>query len=260
MRVLSDFNKRIRALQIINHLAVIIGFYSLFTGFIGMEYLYIGIVFYILFVLFGTCIGLHRYFSHRTFKTNMFWHYFLGFFGTISTVGTILGWVGLHRYHHAHTDKENDPHSPHDIGYFNAWFYNWKPSKFTRNFIKLELRDPMIIFLHKHYFKTIFLYISLLAIIDPWLTIWAYALPACGSYLSISAVTVIGHVHGYTNHDTGDTSKNSWITSILSLGEGWHNNHHHNGGSYRQGEKWWELDPSAWIIRNILVTNKQELK
>ena len=103
-----------------------------------------------------------------------------------------------------------------------------------------------------YYFKVIFAYIILLALINPWLVIWCYCLPACGSYLAISAVTVIGHVHGYTNHKIADTSKNSWITSVLSLGEGWHNNHHAVPGNYRQGEKWWELDPSAWIIKNII--------
>ena len=252
MRNISDFNFKIRALQFVNHLLVVAGFISLFYGIIGINYLYIGAVAYVWFVMIGTCVGLHRYFGHRSFKTTRYWEYILGISGTLSTVGTIIGWSGLHRYHHAHTDTLEDPHNPHEIGYFNAWFYNWKPSKFTRNFIRIELKDPLTVFLHKHYFKVIFAYIILLALINPWLVIWCYCLPACGSYLAISAVTVIGHVHGYTNHKIADTSKNSWITSVLSLGEGWHNNHHAVPGNYRQGEKWWELDPSAWIIKNII--------
>jgi stearoyl-CoA desaturase (delta-9 desaturase) len=249
----SDFNSKIRILQLINHCLVAVGIIAVMFNFIDWTYILIGIISYVIVVMFGTCIGLHRYFSHRSFQTNRYWEYILAFLGTISTVGTILGWVGLHRYHHAHTDKIEDPHSPHDIGYFNAWFYNWKPSKFTKNFIKIELRDPMIIFMHKHYFSIIFLYIGLLLIINPWLVIWCYSLPACGSYLAISAVTVLGHVHGYKNYDIDDTSKNSWITSLLSLGEGWHNNHHTHPGNYRQGHTKWELDPSAWIIKNIIM-------
>lgn len=253
MKTFSNFNSNIRTLQLANHLLMLVGFVMLITSNISIHYLYIGIVFYVLVVMVGSGVGLHRYFSHRTFKTTRAWEYVLGFLGTIATVGTILGWVGLHRYHHAHTDKDEDPHNPNEIGVFNAWFYNWKTSKFTKNFIRQELRDPMILFLHRHYFKVIFAYILLLGLIDPWLIVWCYCFPACGSYMGISAVTVLGHIQGYTNHTISDTSKNSWSASLLSLGEGWHNNHHANPMKYRQGEKWWELDPSAFIIEKIIM-------
>jgi stearoyl-CoA desaturase (delta-9 desaturase) len=253
---ISDFNFKIRVLQIVNHLAVIIGLVAVFLGYIGIQYLWLGLACYVWFVMIGTTIGLHRYFSHRSFKTNRVWEYIMGWSGTICTVGSIIGWAGLHRYHHAHTDTEEDPHNPHEIGIFNAWFYNWKPSKFTKKFIRLELSDPMIVFLHKNYFKTIFCYIIILAVINPWLVIFCYALPACGAYLAISAVTVIGHIHGYVTHTVADSSKNSWITSLLSLGEGWHNNHHAIPYNHRQGHKWWELDPSAWLIENVIAKNK----
>lgn len=256
---LSDFNFKIRAVQLLNHLAVLAGVVCLFAGWTNIELFYAGIAAYIWMVMVGTCIGLHRYFSHRSFKTNKFWHYVLGISGTLSTVGTIIGWVGLHRYHHAHTDTVEDPHNPYEIGVFNAWFYNWKASKFTKNFIKIELRDPMIVFMHKHYFKIIFAYVLLLAAINPWLVVWCYCFPACGCYLAISAVTVIGHMHGYVTYTTTDTSKNSWITTVLSLGEGWHNNHHTHSGNHRQGHKWWELDPSAWLIEHVIATEHQRL-
>lgn len=240
-------------LQLVNHLLLLGGVICLAVGIIDWTYLIVGLIFYVVIVMGGTCIGLHRYFSHRSFTTSRPWEYVLAFLGTISTVGTILGWCGLHRYHHAHTDTDEDPHNPYEIGYFNAWFYNWKPSKFTKKFIRPELKDPMIVYMHTHYFRIIFAYVALLAIIDPWLVIWCYCLPACGSYLAISAVTVIGHVHGYVNYQVKDSSKNSWITGILSLGEGWHNNHHAQPYNYRQGHQQWELDPSAWIIEKILM-------
>lgn len=249
---LSNFNQRIRALQLVNHLAVLVGVIAVIAGWCSAWYLLVGFVSYVVIVLLGTTIGLHRYFTHRTFKTNEFWHYLIGFFATICTVGTIIGWVGLHRFHHANTDTEEDPHDPRRIGIWNAWTYNWKRSKISKNTIKLELRDPMIVFMHKHYFKIIFAYIVLLAIINPWLVIWCYCVPACGSYLAISAVTVIGHMHGYVTHPVGDEARNSWITSLLSLGEGWHNNHHAHPGDHRNGHEWWELDPSAWVIEHVI--------
>jgi stearoyl-CoA desaturase (delta-9 desaturase) len=249
---ISNFNTRIRWLQAVNHLALLGGIIAVAAGIISTSYLWIGLASYIWFVLIGTTIGLHRYFSHRTFKTNRVWQYIMAWSGTICTVGTIIGWVGLHRYHHAHTDTEEDPHDPRRIGIWNAWTYNWKRSKFSKKFIRIELGDPMIVFMHKHYFKIIFSYIALLAIINPWLIIWCYCLPACGSYLAISAVTVIGHMHGYVTHDVGDNARNSWITSLLSLGEGWHNNHHARSFDYRNGYQWWELDPAAWLIEHVI--------
>ena len=252
MKFISDFNTKIRALQIVNHVLALAGIVCVILGVIDISYLVIGFIFHLWFGMVGVCIGLHRYFSHRSFKTSRAWEYVLGISGTLCTVGTVIGWVGLHRYHHAHSDTPEDPHDPHEIGYWNAWVYNWKPSKFTKKWIRMELQDPLTQFLHRHYFKVIFAYIAILALINPWLVVWCYCLPACGSYHGISAVTVIGHIHGYTNHEVKDTSKNSWLASILSLGEGWHNNHHAHPYNYRQGEKWWELDPSAWIIKNII--------
>ena len=251
----SVFNSRIRILHVVNHLAVLLGMAALISGYISTSYIWIGLITYIWFVLFGTTIGMHRYFSHRSFKTNRVWEYILGWSATIATVGPIVGWCGLHRYHHGHTDTEEDPHDPKRIGYWNAWNYNWRPSKFTRKSIKLELQDPMIVFFSRHYFKTIFVYISVLALIDPWLVIFAYCLPACGAYLAISAVTVIGHLHGYKTFDVGDQARNSWLAWVLSCGEGWHNNHHARSWDHRQGYAWWELDPSGWVIENIIAND-----
>lgn len=251
-----SFNTRIRILQAVNHILAAFGIMMVINGDMPVTYLLIGLVGYVWFVLFGTTIGLHRYFSHRSFTTNKFWHIFLAISGTLSTVGTIIGWVGLHRYHHLHSDTDQDPHDPRRIGNLNAWFYFWKPSKFTKKFIRQELQDPVLQFLHRHYYKTIFAYIAILAVFDPWLIIWLYCLPACGSYLAISAVTVIGHRHGYVSKDNNDQARNSWLAGLLSMGEGWHNNHHAEPWNHRQGHQWWELDPSAWVIEKVIATDK----
>lgn len=247
----SVFNTRIQTLQIVNHGLMFLGFALIFLGILDVYYLWIALVSYLLVEMLGTNIGMHRYFSHRSFKTYRPVEYILGFLATIATVGPIIGWVGLHRYHHGNTDTDLDPHAPSKIGVINAWFYNWKRSQFSRSYIKRELKDKMIVFLSRHYFKTIFAYIALLALIDPWLIIFAYCIPACGAYLAISAVTVIGHIHGYKNYDIDDQARNSWVTCLLSCGEGWHNNHHAHPGNYNNGHRWWELDPNRWVIEII---------
>jgi stearoyl-CoA desaturase (delta-9 desaturase) len=121
----------------------------------------------------------------------------------------------------------------------------------SKKFIRDVVSDPVILLTHRHYFKIIFTFVALLAVIDPLLVIFAYAIPATGCLNGVSAVTVISHIHGYRSYDVNDTSRNSWIASVLSLGEGWHNNHHAKPYQWCQGEQWWEIDPPSWIIRLI---------
>ena len=77
---ISDFNFKIRILQAINHLVLFLGIAALVFGIISLDYLWIGIASYVWFVLVGTTIGLHRYFSHRSFKTNRVWENFKTYF------------------------------------------------------------------------------------------------------------------------------------------------------------------------------------
>jgi fatty-acid desaturase len=105
--------------------------------------------------------------------------------------------------------------------------------------------------LHKYYFEIIVAYCLLLALIDPWLIIFAYCLPACLCLHSSSAIIVIAHRHGYRSHEISDQSRNSWIANIITMGEGWHNNHHAKPYKWSNWERWWEWDIPAVIIRII---------
>ena len=83
------------------------------------------------------------------------------------------------------------------------------------------------------------------------MVIYGYAIPSVLVLHSTSAIIVIAHRHGYKTYKVDDESRNSWIANLITLGEGWHNNHHNNSRAWKSGEKWWELDPPAWIIRLI---------
>lgn len=256
MTGISRFNLKIRLLQLVNHLAMFYGFYAIYQG-LSPWYLFFAFIFYCWFQIIGVGVSLHRYYCHRSFTASKLWQYIMAITGTLCTVGSILGFAGLHRYHHLHTDTEKDPHDPRRLGIFRVWFYLWEPSKLTKKFIRTELQDKLVMFLHNNYYKVIFSYILILAVIDPWLVIWCYCVPANGSYLFISALTVIGHLHGYTTHQIDNSSRNSWIANILSLGEGWHNNHHAQPWNHRQGQTWWEFDPPAWVIENFIDRSKK---
>ena len=95
------------------------------------------------------------------------------------------------------------------------------------------------------------MYVAILFSVNPLLVIFAYAIPTVLVLHSTSAIIVIAHIHGYKNHNVDDESRNSWIASLITLGEGWHNNHHANSKAWNNQERWWELDPPAWIIRLI---------
>ena len=252
-RLRSDFNTQIKTLQLINILLTAIGLGYLVTDFSWL-YFATGLVSFLVFGIVGANVGLHRYFSHRTFKTSRFFEYVLAITGTLTSLGSIISWVAIHRYHHLHADTELDPHSPRHIGWWRAYSYDWNRAQISKKFIRDLIGDPLITFCHKHYFKILFVYASMLALIDPWLIVFAYAVPATGCLNGVSAVTVVGHIHGYVTHPVNDTSRNSWIACIFSLGEGWHNNHHAHPYQWQQGEQWWEIDPPSWIIRLIRIT------
>lgn len=246
----QNFNYQIKLLQLFNATLSCIGIAYLMIH-PSVYYASIAIFSFLLFGIVGANAGFHRYFSHRSYKTSRPMEIILAIVGTLATLGSIISWVAVHRYHHQHADTELDPHSPRHIGWFKAYTYDWKRADITRKYIADVIKDPIVVFLHKHYFKVIFLYVIILAMIDPLLIIFAYALPATGCLNGVASVTVIGHIHGYETHQTNDTAKNSWIANILSLGEGWHNNHHARPGSWKQGEKWWEIDPPGLFIRLI---------
>lgn len=252
-RFKTDFNFQIKILQIINIILTLTGIIYLVVDF-NWYYFSVAMISFLWFGVVGANAGLHRYFSHHSFNINRFWQLVLAITGTLCSLGSIISWVAVHRYHHLHADTEQDPHSPKYIGARRAYTYDWKRTNISKKFIKDVISDSAILFLHRHYFKVIATYLLILSIIDPWLIIYAYAIPATGCLNGVSAVTVIGHIHGYTSHKVNDTSKNSWVACIMSLGEGWHNNHHAHPYNWRQGERWWEIDPPAFVIN--IIRNK----
>lgn len=248
--VMKKINIPIKKIQLFNIILSLIGIAYLINDF-KFHYFITCVLTFLLFGIVGVNAGYHRYFSHRSYETNRFFSILMALIGTLTTLGSIISWAAIHRYHHLHADKIEDPHSPKHIGVWNAYTYNWSRANISRKFINDLIKDPTIVFLHKHYYKVILAYVLILGIIDPWLIIFAYALPATGCLNGVSAVTVISHVHGYRNYNINDDAKNSWIASVLSLGEGWHNNHHKSPYKWMQGEKWWEIDPPGYFIKLI---------
>lgn len=244
-------NTLVRTTQVINHLLFLLGLYLIFFHSVPVIYLFYSVLIYWFIGVFGINIGYHRLISHRSFTTYKWIEYVLAFIGCITMVGSPLAWTALHRQHHGHAETEKDPHSPYQLGWFKAWFGFWNIENIHPKYIKDIRKLPFYKFTHAYYFAINIVYIAILAAIDPIWIIFAWAIPTVLVLHSTSAIIVIAHIHGYRNHDSNDQSRNSWIASLITLGEGWHNNHHANSKAWNNQEKWWELDPPAWIIRLI---------
>ena len=245
-----NHNLLLKIFHIANHLMLIIGLCVLYNT-TAYEYLWYTLTVFIFAKLVGVNVGLHRLYSHRSFKTSKLAEYFIAVCSVIATIGSPFIYAGIHRHHHRHSDNDDDPHSPKH-GKFKSFFGLWN----TKNIqwissIKDLLRQPYLRFIHNYYFGLLIVYILFLLILDPNLVLFAYAIPACLCYWGSSSVNVFAHTWGYRTFQTSDNSTNNVVSSVMSLGEGWHNNHHHMPSNWNTRIKWWEIDPPALIIKLI---------
>jgi stearoyl-CoA desaturase (delta-9 desaturase) len=207
----------------------------------------------------------HRYFAHKTYKTSRVMQFVFGLWGLLSVQKGPLWWAAHHRKHHATSDTMEDPHSPLRRGFF--WSHiGWLLT--DANMVTDLKRVPDLAKFPELRFLNRFDGIGalLLAIFSITLgeMLKAYApqlhtnglqLFIWGSFISTAllfngTVTInsLAHVYGSRRYDTDDTSRNNFWLALITLGEGWHNNHHQFPGSVRQGFYWWEIDVSYYIL------------
>ena len=221
------------------------------------NYLWVSLAVYFWFASIGNSVGQHRYFAHKTFKTSKFWERVLILSATLASVSSVFGYIVTHREHHKHTDDALDPHSPHHMSTWRSWTLDLTDTgRWDLRNAKDWIKNKDVMNAHKYFFAFILLYIALLSILDPMLIIYAYLVPASLCVWATGAFNTWGHGHGlrslgYRTWDTQDKSVNHHLVNLITFGEGWHNNHHRNPGAWHQGEKWWEWDLNAWIIRLI---------
>jgi fatty-acid desaturase len=240
----------IRTLQLVNHVLFVIGVGVAFY-FNQLSLLVLAGVMGIVFSVVGINIGYHRYLTHRSFETYPIIDKILLTVGSLCLVGSPLGWAISHINHHAYADADGDPYSPSRIKMWDFLMTRFEPVKHQRLGIKTLMRDKTAMWLHNNYYKTIVIYCIALALINPMLIIYCWAIPTVIVLYLLLLTNIVCHLHGYRNHNTDDMSHNNIWISIITLGEGWHNNHHANPSKWHQGERWFELDPSSWIIRLI---------
>jgi stearoyl-CoA desaturase (delta-9 desaturase) len=208
----------------------------------------------------------HRYFSHKTFHTSRLGQLLLAVWGATSVQRGPLWWAYHHRHHHQHSDEETDPHSPHVHGFW--WSHiGWITSRrnFPTDYSKVRdlARFPELVFLNRFdvivpifFAGAIFGFGWLLEVFLPQLgtngwqmLIWGFFISTTLLFHGTSCINSLAHVLGRRRFATEDDSRNSFLLALVTLGEGWHNNHHRYQSATRNGFYWWEFDPTYYGLK-----------
>ena len=203
--------------------------------------------------MFGITGGYHRYFSHRTFKTSRAFQYVLAVLGALSLQRGALWWAAHHRHHHRHSDRHGDLHSPGLQGFLHAhvgWILDAANNKTDHQRVGDLARYPELVWLDRwHALPGVLLAIALFAIGGlPWL-FWGFFFSTVLTWHATFAINSLTHLFGRRRFLTKDDSRNNVWLALLTLGEGWHNNHHYWKSSTRQGFFWWEIDVTYYVLR-----------
>jgi stearoyl-CoA desaturase (delta-9 desaturase) len=216
---------------------------------------------YFLYGCLGIVVTYHRQLTHNSYKTNSLLTKVFSILGCFAGTGSPLAWVAIHINHHLKSDKPEDPHSPlyKGIKIFKLDYINQVDSNTKWRMRKL-ITDRFQQFLHRYYFAILATYsISLFVIGGFWLMIFLHWAPAAITGLMSNVVNYVGHkpswFGAFRTYNLKDQSANNWLWAIPSWGESWHNNHHRHPKNFSLGEKWWQIDISALIIRLIKTKN-----
>ena len=208
--------------------------------------------------IFAIGAGYHRYFSHRAYATNRVFQFVLALVAQSTAQKSVLWWASKHRHHHLHSDTEQDVHSPRHKGFIYShagWIFARKHDKPDLAKVTDLMRYPELMWLHKFELLPAVVLALLCFLAAGWSGLvvgffWSTVLV----YHATFCINSLAHVSGSTRYVTGDDSRNNWLLAVFTMGEGWHNNHHAFQSSVRQGFRWWEIDPTYYLLRALSWT------
>lgn len=205
--------------------------------------------------MFAVTGAYHRYFSHRTYKTSRFMQFVLALLAQSTAQKSVLWWASKHRHHHRFADTEEDVHSPVHSSFFYShmgWIFARRHDRFDASTIQDLTRFPELRLLHRFEIAPAILLALLCFAIDGWTgLVVGFFWSTVAVYHATFCINSLAHVHGDKHYVTGDESRNNWWLAIITMGEGWHNNHHAYQYSVRQGFRWWQWDPTYYIILGL---------
>jgi stearoyl-CoA desaturase (delta-9 desaturase) len=247
--------------------------WQLWGGALGWNDVVVFVVSYLLTAL-GITIGFHRLLTHRSFKTHPWLRGTFAALGSAAIEGPVIAWVADHRKHHAFSDQQGDPHSPHvDHGHglrgalrglFHAhmgWLFIHTQRGAKQRYAPDLIKDPVVSWVN----RTFFLWV-VVGFLFPFALGFALSGELIGGVTGLLwgglvrilvlhhvtySINSLCHFFGRRDFDTGDESRNLTWLAPLSMGESWHNNHHAFPTSAAHGLRWWQFDISALVIRAL---------
>ncbi|MFA5963720.1 MAG: acyl-CoA desaturase [Sphingomonas sp.] len=203
--------------------------------------------------MFGVTAGYHRYFSHRAFATSRWFQFVLAFLAQSSAQRSVLWWAAKHRHHHLHSDTAEDVHSPLHRGFLYShvgWIFARSHDGFDPARIPDFARYPELRLLNRFELAPALILAGLSFLIAGWSGLvvgflWSTVLV----YHATFCINSLAHVRGSKRYVTGDGSRNNLALALVTMGEGWHNNHHAYPSSTRQGFRWWEIDATYYALK-----------
>jgi stearoyl-CoA desaturase (delta-9 desaturase) len=215
--------------------------------------------------IIGITLGYHRLLAHRAFKTSRTFQFMLAMFGVLAGQNGPLWWVGHHRHHHRYADSERDTHTPNRSFFWShmGWLFSPTCVPVRWRLVADLARFPELVRLEQYFYLFYFAYAVLLygvgeawRALDPGTAVsgfqflvWGMIVSTVWVYHAIWSANSFCHRFGFRRYPTPDQSRNNFVVALLTLGDGWHHNHHYSPTSARHGFLWWELDINYVILR-----------
>ncbi|MEP6671294.1 MAG: acyl-CoA desaturase, partial [Chthoniobacter sp.] len=210
----------------------------------------------------------HRYFSHRSFHTSRAMQFVFAALGNTAVQRGALWWAAVHRHHHKHADHDEDVHSPGLSGFWWAhigWMTSSKNFPTNYDSIRDLAKFPELVFLNRFdlavpavFGLALFLFGEALRIFAPGLGtsggqmfVWGFFVSTVVLLHGTLFINSLAHAFGSRRFRTEDDSRNNFLLAVITLGEGWHNNHHRFMGAARQGFFWWEIDVTYYLLKML---------
>ena len=197
--------------------------------------------------------GYHRYFSHRSYKTSRWFQYVLALGATCTAQKGPLWWAAHHRLHHKLSDAPGDLHSVVQSGFWwahHGWILSNDLEDTDLSRIKDFAKYPELRWLNTWWMLPPIAVGTLTFLAGGFFAlVWAFAVAQVLTWHGTFTINSLSHLWGNRRYATGDDSRNNPVLALVTMGEGWHNNHHHYQVTARQGYFWWELDCTYYVLR-----------
>jgi stearoyl-CoA desaturase (delta-9 desaturase) len=234
---------------------------------VGASWTAVGVaVFLYLARVFAITGFYHRYFSHRTFRTSRAFQFVMAIFGNSAVQRGPMWWAAHHRHHHNHSDQDPDLHSPTLRGFLmshTGWFMtragfatktrlvrDWARFAELRFLDRFDWIVPVLLAAGLFGLGELLARVAPSLATDGWqMLIWGFFVSTVAVYHATYTINSLAHRFGRQRFETDDDSRNSFWLALITLGEGWHNNHHHFPASARQGFYWWEIDLTYYALK-----------